>query len=104
VIPAITAVEVASRRPSSATRPMDWNTCRTKPSSERMFCHASVRIRYVTKNGAMMKRSSRFFQRPPRKAIQYVSGYEMSSAASVAIPAYSSERKNCSRYWLNALE
>ena len=46
----------------------------TNPSSARMFCQASVRIRYVTKKGAMMKRRSRFFQRPPRNAIQYVSG------------------------------
>ena len=42
----------------------------TNPSSARMFCQASVRIRYVTKKGAMMKSRSRFFQRPPRNAIQ----------------------------------
>jgi hypothetical protein len=31
-------------------------------------------MRYVTKNGATMKRSNRFFQRPPRNAIQYATG------------------------------
>ena len=70
MIPAITAVDVARSRPSSATSPRVWKSPTTKPSSARMFCHASVRIRYVTKNGAMMKSRSRFFQRPPRKAIQ----------------------------------
>ena len=44
------------------------------PSSERIVFQASVLIRYVTKNGAMIRRSSRFFHRPPRKAIQYASG------------------------------
>ena len=52
------------------TIPRVWSTPTTKPSSARMFCHASVRIRYVTKKGAMMNSRSRFFQRPPRKAIQ----------------------------------
>ena len=46
----------------------------TNPWSARMVCHASVRIRYVTKNGATMTSRSRFFQRPPRKAIQYATG------------------------------
>ena len=46
----------------------------TKPWSARMFCQASVRIRYVTKNGAMIASRNRFFQRPPRNAIQYASG------------------------------
>jgi hypothetical protein len=46
----------------------------TKPLSERIDCHASVRIRYVTKNGAMIASRSRFFHRPPRNAIQYASG------------------------------
>ncbi len=44
------------------------------PSSERIVFQASVLIRYVTKNGAMIRRSNRFFHRPPRKAIQYASG------------------------------
>jgi hypothetical protein len=57
-----------------------------------------VRIRYVTKNGAITSRSSRLFQRPPRNAIQYASGYEIRNAAIVAIPAYTSERVNCSWY------
>ena len=74
MIPAMTAVEVASRRPSSATRCDDLEASTTNPSSERMVCQASVLIRYVTKNGAMIKSSRRFFHRPPRKAIQYASG------------------------------
>jgi hypothetical protein len=46
----------------------------TNPSSARIVSHASVRIRYVTKKGAMMSRRRRFFQRPPRKAMKYASG------------------------------
>ena len=46
----------------------------TKPSSERIVSQASVRIRYVTKNGATTSSRNRFFQRPPRNAIQYASG------------------------------
>ena len=42
----------------------------TGPSSARMLSHASVRTRYVTNSGATIRISSRFFQRPPRKAIQ----------------------------------
>ena len=64
----------------------------TKPSSVRIVCHASVRMRYVTKNGAITSRSRRFFQRPPRKAMKYASGYEITSAAIVATAAYFSER------------
>jgi hypothetical protein len=51
----------------------------------------------VTKNGAMTSRRSRFFHRPPRKAIQYASGYPIANANRVARPAYWSERMKCSR-------
>ena len=71
---------------------MSRRTPTTEPWSARIDCHASVRIRYVTKNGAMMRRSRKFFHRPPRNAIQYASGYEMRNAASVASAAYWSER------------
>ena len=43
-------------------------------TSQRIVSHASVLIRYVTKKGATMKSSRRFFQRPPRNAIQYATG------------------------------
>jgi hypothetical protein len=55
-------------------------------------------MRYVTKNGAITSSSRRFFQRPPRKAMKYASGYEMTRAAIVAIAAYCSERMKCSSY------
>jgi hypothetical protein len=45
VIPATTAVEVASRRPSSARRPTVRRALATVPSSERIVCQAIVRIR-----------------------------------------------------------
>jgi hypothetical protein len=35
-----------------------------------MVSHASVRIRYVTKKGAITSSRKRFFHRPPRNAIQ----------------------------------
>jgi hypothetical protein len=41
-----------------------------RPSSARMFSHASVRMRYETKNGATMRSRKRFRQRPARNAIQ----------------------------------
>ena len=74
MIPATTAVEVASRRPSSASSPTVLSTLTTVPSSERIVCHAIVRIRYVTKNGATTRTRKTFFHFPARKAIQYASG------------------------------
>ena len=73
-MPATTAIEVASRRPSWPSRCRSRSVLTTSPLSERIVSHASVRIRYVTKNGAMITSRSRFFQRPPRNAIQYASG------------------------------
>ncbi len=70
MIPATTASDVARSRPSD---PSTWIVCRkrtTGPWSARIVSQASVRIRYVTKNGPMMKSRSMFFQRPPRNAIQ----------------------------------
>ena len=60
---------------------------RPGPSSARMLSHASVRTRYVTNSGATIRIRKTFFQRPARKAIQYTSGYETSSASIVAMPA-----------------
>jgi hypothetical protein len=42
----------------------------TGPSSARMFSQASVRTRYVTKNGATMKSRKRLRHGPALKAIQ----------------------------------
>jgi hypothetical protein len=42
----------------------------TNPLSARIVSQASVRIRYVTKKGPMMKSRNRFFQRPALNAIQ----------------------------------
>ena len=70
VIPETTA-NVEYRSPSSA--PRMWRSRRspiTGPWSARMFSQASVRTRYVTKNGAMMLRRKRFLHGPARKAIQ----------------------------------
>jgi len=74
VMPAMTAADVASRRPSEPRMWTSFNTDTTTPLSERIVSHASVRIRYVTKNGAMTSSRKRFFQRPPRNAIQYAKG------------------------------
>src|ERR687884_611310 len=51
-MPATTATEVASSRPPEPRRPRCRSAVATTPSSERIVSHASVRIRYVTKNGA----------------------------------------------------
>ena len=74
VMPVTTAVEVASSLPSAPRTPRCLRTLTTGPWSARIVSQASVRIRYVTKKGPMMKSSRTFFQRPPRKAIQYASG------------------------------
>ena len=55
---------VASRPPSA---PSTWTSRRSRspaPWSDRMLSHASVRTRYVTKNGATMKSRQRFRQGP----------------------------------------
>jgi hypothetical protein len=62
-----------------------------------MFSHASVRMRYETKNGATMRSRKKFRQRPARNAIQYTSGYASRRAAVVASPAYRNERPSCVR-------
>jgi hypothetical protein len=41
----------------------------------------------VVKNGATTANRRTFFQRPPRKAIMYASGYAISRAISVEMPA-----------------
>ena len=41
----------------------------TKPSSDRISFHDSVRTRKLVKNGAITSTSIRFFQRPALKAI-----------------------------------
>ena len=41
----------------------------TGPESERIVCHASVRIRKLVKNGAITSTSNRFFHRPDLNAI-----------------------------------
>jgi hypothetical protein len=46
----------------------------TMPSSARIVCQASVRIRYVTKNGAMTRSSRKFFHLPAFTAMKYASG------------------------------
>ena len=73
-MPVITAADVASSRPSLPRMPTCCSVCTTSPLSERIVSHASVLIRYVTKNGAITSSRKRFFQRPPRNAIQYASG------------------------------
>ena len=49
-------------------------TATTGPSSDRIVCQASVRIRKLVKNGAMTSTSRMFFQRPDLKAMVYASG------------------------------
>ena len=95
-MPATTAIGVASRRPSvaehveqvdAATR---WTT---SPSSARIVSQASVRIRYVTKNGAMIEQQEEVLpasaaeRDPVRERVA-----DAASASTVAIPAYSNER------------
>ena len=46
----------------------------TGPLSASSDCQAIVRIRYDVKNGTTTRPSSRFFHRPPRKAMTYASG------------------------------
>ena len=73
-MPQTTATDVASNLPSG---PSTWIARRkptTGPLSARIVSQASVLMRYVMKNGAITSSRNRFFQRPPRKAIQYASG------------------------------
>ena len=44
-MPSTTDAVVSSRRPSSATRPIDCSVLTTKPESDRIVSHESVRIR-----------------------------------------------------------
>ena len=68
-MPATTETVVSSRRPSSPRIPTAWSVFTTMPESDRIVSHESVRIRYVTKNGTMTRRSIALRQRPPRNAI-----------------------------------
>ena len=43
---------------------------RTGPSLPRMIFQLIVRIRKLVKNGAMTRKSRRFYQRPPLNAIE----------------------------------
>ncbi len=69
-MPAITATEVASSRPSGPSTWMSRRNPTTGPWSARMLSHASVRTRYVTNSGATIRIRNTFFQRPARNAIQ----------------------------------
>jgi hypothetical protein len=69
-MPAMTAVRVASSRPSSLTSPTVLSVSTTKPSSARISCQLTVRSTYETKNGRMMSRSMKLFQRPALNAMK----------------------------------
>ncbi len=69
MIPATTATGVARSRNSSGMIPTALSGPRTSPESARMIFQDRVRSRKLVKNGAMTRKSMRFFQRPARKAI-----------------------------------
>ena len=86
-MPAITAVRVASSRPSSPTSPIVFSVSTTKPSSARISCQLTVRSTYETKNGRMISSSMKFFQRPALNAMKYASGKAITKHRTVAAAA-----------------
>ena len=70
---------------------------RIAPLSASSVYHAVVRITNDTKNGTSSI-SRKKFLRFARNAIQYVTGKATTNAATVAAPAYTSERTNVSPY------
>ena len=69
-MPAITAVRVASRRPSSADEPDRLHVLTTQPSSVRIVCQATVRMIWLVKNGRMISSRKRFLKRPAFTAMK----------------------------------
>ena len=67
--PAITEIGVSRTRPEEPRSPSELRKSTTALWSERIVCHARVRIRYVVKNGAITQKSRTLRQRPERSAI-----------------------------------
>ena len=74
MIPAITAIGVASSRKSAGTPGSRGCRPRIGELSLRMSFHEIVRSRKLVKNGATTRNSSRFFWRPALNAMAYASG------------------------------